>query len=134
MNRAAAEAVWGPGLGDRRLALREGGDIHVVEGLFSVKVLLGDEVFGEESLGALIVELLLLKVSLCLFYVGFSGLLRGDIGIDVGAGGSDGRCWAATALAGCSLSTVASSWPLVTWSPLFDVQVRNAPEGGGRPR
>ncbi len=117
LHLAAGGGGLGLGLGDGGLALGEGGDVDIVEGLLGVEVLLGDEVVVVEGLGALVVELLLLEVGLGFFDVGFGGLLGGDVGVDVGREEAMVACWAATALAGCSLSTVASNWPFFTWSP-----------------
>ena len=75
---AALGLGLGLGLGERGLALGEGGDGHVVGGLFGVEVLLGDELFVVEGLGAVVVELLLLQVGLGLVDVGLGGLLGGD--------------------------------------------------------
>ena len=66
------------GLGKCCLALGEGSDGHIVGGFFGVVVLLGDQLFVVEGLGAVVVELLLLEVGLGLSDVGFGGLLGGD--------------------------------------------------------
>ena len=44
----------------------------------------------KESLGAIVVELLLLEIGLGVIDIGLGGLLRGDVGGDVGVGGVDG--------------------------------------------
>ena len=44
----------------------------------------------EESLSAVVVELLLFEVGFGVIDVGFGGLFGGDVGIDVGAVGGDG--------------------------------------------
>ena len=72
------ESVWALGLGESGLTLGEGGDGHVVGGLFGVEVLLGDQLVVVEGLGAVEVELLLLEIGLGLGDVGFGGLFGGD--------------------------------------------------------
>ncbi len=80
----------GLGLGERGDALGEGGRGHVVGCFFAVVVLLGNELFVIERLGAVVVQALLFEIGLGLNNVGFGGFLGCDEGVDVGFGGGDG--------------------------------------------
>ncbi len=56
--------VWATAWARAGLTLLQSGDGHVEGGFFGVEVLLGDELFLVEGLGAVVVELLLFEVGL----------------------------------------------------------------------
>jgi hypothetical protein len=86
---AALGVGLGAGLGERGLTLEKGRGGHIVGGLFRVEVLLGDQLFGIEGLGAGVVELLLLEIRLRLSDVGLSGFFCREETGDIGVGGGD---------------------------------------------
>jgi hypothetical protein len=119
------------GLEDGGLALGESGNIHIVERLFSVEVLFGNELVVVEGLGALVVELFLLEVSCGLFHVGLGGLFGGDERVDVGARRVDGGLLGGDGAGGLLAFDGCEHLPDFYMVALFDIEVGDATEGGG---
>jgi hypothetical protein len=128
---AASGSGLGFGLKDGSLALGEGGDVDVEEGLLGVEVLLGDELVVVEGLGALVVELLLFEVGRSFVDVSFGGLLGGDKGIDVGARGVDGGALGGNGAGGLLAFDGGEELAGLGVIAFFDVEVRDSTEGGG---
>ena len=128
---AALGVGLGAGLGERGLTLGEGGDGHVVGGFFGVEVLLGDQLFVVERLGAGVVELLLLEIGLGLSDVGLGGFFGGEEAGDIGLGGGDAGllgCDGGLGLDAFDGGEGGAGFDVVA---LFDVEVGDATEGGG---
>src|SRR6202041_2278045 len=84
-----------------------------------------------EGLGAVVVELLLLEVSLGLVDVGLGGFFRGDVGGDVGFGAGDGGLLRVDGGFGLDAFDAGEDGALFYVVALLDVEVGDTAEGGG---
>ena len=121
----------GLGLCERGVALLERGDGDIVGCLLGVEVLLGDELVVVKGLGAVEVELLLLKVGFGLVDVGLGSILGGDVGGDVGLRGGDGGLLGVDGSLGLDALHAGEDVAFLNVVPLLDVEVSDAAEGGG---
>ncbi len=128
---AALGVGLGAGLGEGGLTLGEGRGGHVEGGFFRVEVLLGDQLFVVEGLGAGVVELLLLEIGLCLKDVGLGGLFCGEEAGDVGVGGGDAGFLGRDGGLGLDALDRGEGCAGFDVIALFDVEVGDAAEGGG---
>ena len=128
---AALGVGLGAGLGESGLTLGEGRGGHIVGGFFRVEVLLGDQLFVVEGLGAGEVELLLLEIGLRLSDVGLGGFFRGEKAGDVGVGGGDAGFLGRDGGLGLDVFNRGEGGAGFDVVALFDVEVGDAPEGGG---
>jgi hypothetical protein len=111
--------------------LSEGGDIYVVEGLFGVEILLGDELVVVQLLGAAEVQLLLFEVCPGLVDCGGGGLFRGDVRVDIGFGASDGGLLGGDGGFGLHIFDGGNDGAGLYVVAFFDVEVRDAAKAGG---
>ena len=119
------------GLGDGGLTLLQGRFGDVEGGFFGVVILLGDEFGLVEGPGAVEVEALLLEVGLGLDDVGFGGALCGGVGLDVGPGGGDGGVLRLDGGGGLFAFDRGDELAGLYAITFFDIEVGDAPEGGG---